>query len=223
MSTPVAEAFFDFACPYSFLAYNRVREATMRTQSELEWRPVAAAALEAALEEPTAALTQAQRNYRLKDLKSWASYCGLFVERDYDSEVDSTAALKGTFLAIEHGVANQYVKAVFEACWCDNKDIADIKLLTDIATEAGLEAKEFAEWLDKTVVADALERNAKEFVEAGGFVLPGFIVADELILGNERMPLVELALGQASDIEFVLPGQHDIWSGMDEQAEVENG
>ena len=55
-------------------------------------------------------------------------------------------------------------------------------------------------------------------MDRGGFVLPGFFVGDSHIAGNERMPLVELALGQASDLEFVLPGMHD-WPGLDELEE----
>jgi len=209
MTTPVAEGFFDFACPRSFLAFNRLNEAVMRTQSELEWRPVSKAEFLSVCVEDEPQLSERRANYAAKDLKNWASYCGVVLARDPADTPDSRAALKGAFLAIEHGLAKPYLKAVYEACWTEQRDIADIGILADIAASAGLEKQEFLEWLDKPPVEDALTRNAHELNERGGFRLPTQFVGDDMYVGSARMPLLELALGQASDIEFVLPGAHD--------------
>jgi len=209
MSTPVAEGFFDFACPWSFLGFNRLREAVMRTQAELEWRPVSQQEFDALCDEPPRATGKRRQAYAAKDLRDWASYCGVVLKRSPDNLPDSRAALKGAFLAIEHGVAHNYLKSVYEACWTDEQDIADRELLAGIAVTVGLDKQEFIEWLDKPAVDEALTKNARELNERGGFELPMQFVGDDMYAGNARMPLVELALGQASDIEFVLPGAHN--------------
>jgi len=208
VTTPLVEGFFDFACPWSYLAFNRAREAAMRTGSTLEWRPVQGAGIEALLQEPNGPLSARQAAYQQQDLQDWASYCGIKINRSGGDAGDSTAALKGAFLALEHGLEKPYMLAVFEAYWADGADISDEDWLVATAVAAGLDEGGFREWLLKPAVAEALQRNAAEYVERGGFATPGFFVAGKFIAGNERMPLVELALGQASDIEFVLPGMH---------------
>ena len=203
MTTPVLEVFFDFACPWSYLAFNRACEAAMRTLSVIEWRPVISGQVSSAV----APRSEAELAYQQKDLRDWARYCG--VKINFAGAPDSAAALKGAFLAVEHGLEKAYIGNVFEACWGKELNIADVGVLSDIAVDSGLDKAEFGEWLDKQAVADALQRNGEEMLERGGFGTPVMFVGDDFYLGNERMPLVELALGQASDIEFVMPGSHD--------------
>ena len=38
----VLDVYFDYSCPWSYLAFVRAREAAMRTAAEIRWRPVLA-------------------------------------------------------------------------------------------------------------------------------------------------------------------------------------
>ena len=38
----VLDVYFDYSCPWSYLAFGRARETAMRTGAEIRWRPVLA-------------------------------------------------------------------------------------------------------------------------------------------------------------------------------------
>lgn len=210
---PVLEFFFDYDCPWSFIAFNRANEAVMRTLSRIELRPLRQLKLQAALPEvgskPSHEIAYAQKNW-----VDWLDFCGLKVSQGFDAKTDTTFALMATLFAAEFGKEKEFASKVFEAFWCDGLAIdAELSIL-DIAAECGLEQAALQQWFAESAVAAALDRNATEFVERQGFATPGFCVADKLFIGNEQMPLVELALGQVSDISFVMPGSHD-WDGVE--------
>ncbi len=209
--SPTLEAFFDFACPWSWVAFNRANEAAMRTLSMIEWRPVQSVQLAERLPElsSSSALEQqaAERHWL-----AWLDYCGLQTARSFSDTVDSRQALLAALYATEAGLEGAFVGDVFAAYWEQGKNIADPSVLLNLAGECGLNTEELQDWLGKGVVSDALDRNLDQFIELNGYKTPGFRVGDSLFMGNEQMPLVELALGQASDLGFVMPGSHG-WDG----------
>jgi len=219
-SSPVLEAFFDFACPWSFLAINRAKEAAMRTLSTVEWRPVERQALSITFAEvqQSSALELHQQGIHWH---AWLNYCGLKSVLPFAAHIDSRLALLATLYAAEYGSDALFVTAVFAACWSDGQDIADRAVLVNLARECGLNTDELEEWLEKPAVAAALDRNSDEFAALKGYATPGFRIGEQLLLGNEQMPLVELALAQASDLSFVMPGSH-YWPDDEIEDGVEN-
>ena len=204
---PLLEVFFDFACPWSFVAFNRAKEAAMRTLASVEWRPVERQLLVARFPElkPSSALESEQQR---RHWQAWLNYCGLTSQLPFDASINSRPALLAALYATEYGAESAFIAAVFNACWSDAQNIADPVVLGNLAAECGLNTEELSEWLEKAAVASALDRNSDEFAALKGYATPGFKIGEQLLLGNEQMPLVELALGQASDVSFVMPGAH---------------
>jgi 2-hydroxychromene-2-carboxylate isomerase len=207
-ATPLVEAFFDFNCPWSFVAFNRANEAAMRTMSRIEWRPLQCSELTHRLPElskPSAI----ERASAARNWMAWLDYCGLSVNREFDTRADSRNALLATLYATECGKEKAFIAAVFDAHWTQSSDISELSILLDVAEACELNLQELQAWLAKPVVADALQRNLEAYLAKQGFATPGFSIGDRLFIGNEQMPLVELALGQDSDISFVMPGSHN--------------
>ena len=213
-ATPLVDAFFDFDCPWSFVAFNRANEAAMRTMSRIEWRPLQCSEFPNRLPDLSkpSAMEQASA---ARTWMAWLDYCGLSVKREFDARVDSQNALLATLYATEYGQEQGFIAGVFNAHWAQAKDISKLPVLLDVAEACELNLQELQAWLAKPVVAAALERNLQEYLAKQGFATPGFSIGDRLYIGNEQMPLVELALGQDSDISFVMPGSHD-WDGSDD-------
>ena len=185
----------------------------MRTLSRIEWRPLKQRELKAALADVSNKSAQ-EIAYAEKNWADWLDFCGLQVSRDFDAQTDTSFALMATLFAAEFGKDKEFAGKVFETFWCNGKAIDTQACILDIAADCGLEREALEQWFVQPAVAAALDRNAHEFVERQGFATPGFCVADRLFIGNEQMPLVELALGQVSDISFVMPGSHD-WDGIE--------
>jgi len=209
----VLEVFFDFACPWSFVAFNRAREAAMRTQAQIEWRPLSHKAFYQHLN-IARSVSEMEAAHDEQSWIDWLDYCGLKTPHSYGagSELDSSAALAACLYAAEFGKATLFTAAVFDAVWSQGQDITDVSLLKVLTEGSGIDVAGFDEWLEQSVVSDALARNIAELIERKGFSTPTFFVEDRMFSGNGNLPLVELALGQASDISFVMPGSH-YWDG----------
>ena len=78
MSAPhPIDFYFDFACPYAYLASTRLEELAGHTQSEVRLKPVLLGGIFRALEQPqnmSTTLSPAKAEHNRLDLLRWASF-----------------------------------------------------------------------------------------------------------------------------------------------------
>jgi 2-hydroxychromene-2-carboxylate isomerase len=208
----VLDVYFDYSCPWSYLAFVRAREAAMRTGAEIRWRPVLADRIFEAVKsrrlENRLAVDPGKAAYQQKDLKDWARFCSISITLPDGWPVDSTHALSGAIVAIEQDLMVPYCNAVFEAYFENAQDISKTTVLAKIAASVGLDPKAFKTKIRESKGFEQVLSNSNELIERGGFGIPTMFVGDDMYFGNHSMPLVELALGQASDSTFIMPGEH---------------
>ena len=184
----------------------------MRTGAEIRWRPVLADRIFEALKsrrlENRLAVDPRKAAYQQKDLKDWARFCSISITLPDGWPVDSTNALAGGIAAFEQDLIVPYSKAVFAAYFADGRDISDSAVLAEIAASAGLGLESFEEKIQESRTLEQVFGNSDELIERGGFGIPTMFVGDDMYFGNHSMPLVELALGQASESTFIMPGEH---------------
>jgi len=204
------EFFFDFSCPWSYLACTRVREVAMRTGAGIVWRPFALAGLDPRLAERAGRLDSdpARAAWQLQDLADWAHYCDLPLNIPADWPRAAPKALGSALVAIDKGKAPAFITRTFAAAFGDGLDIDDEDVLSGIAQACDLASDEFLTALAAASIQSGLEANLAELQSRGGFRSATLFVGEQMFCGNSRMPLVEFALAQASDREFVMPGQH---------------
>ena len=116
--------------------------------------------------------------------------------------------MRGAVVAIDAACIVPYSRAVFGAYFGAGDDITDPVVLRRIADTVGMDGAEFETRLPTDAALNVLRANADELIERGGFGSPTMFVGDAMFFGNDRMPLVEFALGQASGRRFVVPGDH---------------
>ena len=208
----IVDYYFDYCCPWTYLSFKRLIQTTTRNASDINWKPVIIADIEAEIgpKIDSRTLYPSEINYENKDLQEWANYCGLkIIPRNDDSKKTSIKALCGALFALEANKIADYSGLVFDAYFADLKDIANHDILTEIATNLELDLKGFQSAIDSIQSVEQLKKNATELVERGGFGSPTMFVGDDMYFGNDRMPLVEFSIGRASGKILVLPGQHD--------------
>ncbi len=219
---PAVVFYFDTSCPWSYLAFGRVREAAIRTGSRVVYRPVlvdevlrvANPGFPSDRSDPV----PARARYQAKDLTDWARYCGLTLRRPKPWPLRPEWAQRGAIAADEltrdvAGGPAAYIAAVFAALFADNRDIGDLATVEALAASVGLDDPRFAARIRDEATRRQLAANGAELVAAGGFGTPTFRVpADEqggdLYFGNDRLPLVEAALARRGGMRLVLPGAH---------------
>jgi len=205
--------FFDYTCPWSFIGFVRLIDIATRNRAEINYRPVSVERI-LATENPALSRTRFAENpakaaWQQKDLGQWARFWGLPMELPANWPCEAPAALQGGIVAADHGCAEAYSQLVFRALFGAGRDIADTEVVTELAVEAGLEAALFEGQLNTAKTVAAVDQNVDDLLQQGGFGTPTVVLDDELLFGNDRMPLVEWLLSPVSQEGFVMPGQHD--------------
>ena len=115
------EFFFDCRSPWTYLAFHKIEEVARRgaRRARLEADPGRRRLQrrEPAVYEARANPTPARAATTRKDLADWARLYGLAIGRPPVFPVNSVKAMRGAFVAQEHGVLPRYARAVFETYW----------------------------------------------------------------------------------------------------------
>ena len=204
------EFYFDYSCPWTYLAFTRLTETAARSGAEIVWRPIMVDRVRHEINPAAAKSRQdphpSRARYQAKDLADWANFCGLSIKVPDDWPPNTEIALSGAVLAADSDIAGKYSEAVFRSYFSLGRDISQSNIVLEIAESIGL--TDIADQIAADGPAHTVRDNEASLIERGGFGSPTMFVGDAMFFGNDRMPLVEFALGQASGRSFVLPGKH---------------
>jgi 2-hydroxychromene-2-carboxylate isomerase len=192
------EFFYDCSSPWTYLAFTRIEAVAQRHHAELIWRPILVGgvfnAVNPSVYETRERPVKPKARYYAKDLQDWAHLYGLKIGQPTVFPVNSVKAMRGAFVAHEHGRISPYSRCVFERYWGEDRDISRDEVLRDIVKLAGLDEREYFSKIASQEYKDKLKRNTDELVERGGFGSPTMFVDGEMFFGNDRLVLVEHAL-----------------------------
>ncbi len=193
------EFFFDCSSPWTYLAFHKIEELARETGAELVWKPILVGgvfnAVNPSVYEQRANPTPARAAYYGKDLADWARLYGLRIGMPTVFPVNSVKAMRGAFVAEEHGLLSPYARAVFDAYWGRLEDISQDEVLEKIVRSVGLPCEEFFEKIATPEYKAKLRANTDELIARGGFGSPTmFVNRDDMYFGNDRLVLVRQAL-----------------------------
>lgn len=196
------EFFYDCSSPWTYLAFTRIEDVARRHGAELVWRPILVGgvfnAVNPSVYEGRTNPVKPKARYYAKDLQDWANFYGIKIGSPAVFPVNSVKAMRGAFVAHEHGKISPYSRRVFERYWGDDRDISKDEVLREIVREAGLDEKEYFAKINSQPYKDKLRVNTEELIERGGFGSPTMFVDGSMFFGNDRLPLVEWELEKKS-------------------------
>ncbi|MGD0074925.1 MAG: 2-hydroxychromene-2-carboxylate isomerase [Candidatus Binataceae bacterium] len=192
------EFFYDCSSPWTYLAFSRIEELARRCQAALIWKPILVGgvfnAANPSVYENRAHPVKAKAQYAEKDLQDWAAFYGLKIGHPTVFPVNSVKAMRGAFVAQEHGKISPYSRRVFEAYWGEDRDIGQDAVIREIVRAVGLDEAEFFAKIARPEYKDKLRANTDELIARGGFGSPTMFVDGSMFFGNDRLILVEHAL-----------------------------
>ena len=193
------EFFFDCSSPWTYLAFESVQKIKQRVDFNIVWRPMLVGGVfnqvNPSVYENRARPVPAKARYYQKDLQDWAHYVGVSIGQPPVFPVNSVKAMRGAFVALEHGCLEAYARRVFHRYWGDLADISQDDVLTGIVSACSLPVEEFFDKIAATVYKDRLRINTEELINRGGFGSPTmFLDGDDMYFGNDRLPLIEAKL-----------------------------
>ena len=204
--------YYDFSCPWSYLALVRLQDVADRNATTIELRPVSVDQV-LATENPPLQANRLSNNpakaaWQRKDLSDWARLWGLKLELPNGWPCDATLAAAAANIAADMGAGVSYSLKLFAAYFGAENDITNPELLGDLAADAGLDRADFLLQLGSDEPAQKVTDWTEELIRLGGFGTPSVFVGDELFFGNDRISLVDWTIGPLSSDEFLMPGQH---------------
>jgi 2-hydroxychromene-2-carboxylate isomerase len=200
--TKKLEFFYDCSSPWTYLAFSQIEEVAKRHQADLVWRPILVGgvfnAVNPSVYETRANPVKAKARYYAKDLRDWAHLYGLKIRHPPTVfPVNSVKAMRGAFVAHEHGRISPYSRRVFESYWGEDRDISKDDVLRDIVGAVGLDENEYFTKIAAPEYKEKLKSNTDELIKRGGFGSPTMFVDGEMFFGNDRLLLVEHALAHS--------------------------
>ncbi len=194
------EFFFDCSSPWTYLAFTRIHDIIARTKAKIVWKPILVGGVfnevNKDVYERRANPDPRKHDYYRKDLADWARLARIKIGSPPVFPVNSVKAMRGALIAQDDGKLVPYASAVFQAYWGDLLDISQDQILSGVAENVGYKRAEFLGRIGEPQVKARLKANTDELIARGGFGSPTmFVNTSDMYFGNDRLPLVEAALG----------------------------
>lgn len=196
MPRPKLRFYFDFSCPYAYLASTRIEALAERSGVDLQPKPILLGGVFRAVSTPQnlfETLGPAKARHNVADMHRQAALAGVPLSMPKRHPMRTVEALRALLVVGEPFWP--LVHAFYRAYWADNVDISNVDVLRDVLTRAGHDADAIlAKASDEAIKAELRERT-DEAIAAGVFGVPTCVLetdsGPELFWGSDRLAMVE--------------------------------
>ena len=193
------ELWFDFSCPYAYLASRRARHLA----TAVRWQPMLLGGVFRGIgagDGPMATLSPQKAAHNVHDMHRWADYFGEPFRLPPVHPMRTVLALR-TLLGLPDARWPAAIEAIFAAYWQRGEDVARAEVIAQALRGAGIAEDEIAvagRCADDPDIKAELRRRTDEAISLGIFGAPAWVLRDHgaplLIWGQDRMPWVEAML-----------------------------
>lgn len=195
------EFFFDLSSPWTRLAFHNIQPILLETGATVQWRPFLVGgvfnAVNKSVYEGRADPDNPKFRHSFSWLKEWAQLAGVpmnFPSRHHP--LKSVNAMRFCcVLEDDQPALHRFAAHAFDAYFGEKRNLDDIEILKQVATEAGFDGAWMAERAQSDDVKKRLRDNTQEVIDRGGFGSPTmFVNRNAIYFGNDQLPLVRRAL-----------------------------
>ncbi|MDB4928206.1 MAG: 2-hydroxychromene-2-carboxylate isomerase, partial [Myxococcaceae bacterium] len=179
---------FDYTCPYAYLASTQVEALAARTGDDLHWRPMLLGGVFRARAVPQklfATLSPQKARHNAADLDRWAREFGVALVMPAAHPLRSVEALRATLAT---GCDPRVIHGFFRAYWVEGREISTDTTLRAVLSAAGHDAHAVL----ATLGGEALRAETERAIALGIFGAPAYVIDDAtLYWGQDRTHFVE--------------------------------
>ena len=187
--------------PWAYLGHQRLAEIAVRTGATVRVMPIDLGGkvfpISGGL--PLGQRAPQRQAYRLVELQRFSEHLNapLNLKPKYFPVGGDDAArlIIAADLAQGSAAAMQVAGAVLSACWAQERNIADDKVLAELLAELNLPAA-LLEQSHSQAAQERYEAYTQQAIDAGVFGAPSYVVGGELFWGQDRLDFVERALSR---------------------------
>ncbi|MCV6598529.1 MAG: 2-hydroxychromene-2-carboxylate isomerase [Mangrovicoccus sp.] len=185
--------YFSTISPFTYLAQDRLEQIAARHQAEIAYKPLDITTLFTRTGgQPLPQRHESRKAYRLQELRRGAKRAGVALNMPAAHWPTNAAPSAYAIIAASRaggGDLGALVQAILKACFADEKDVADDKVIRDCLAQTGFDPA----LADKGMLAsaEAYGNNLEEAVSRGVFGAPFYIVGEEKFWGHDRLETLD--------------------------------
>ncbi len=192
---PAHELFYDFVCPYAYLASLEVPALAREVGAEIELSPVLLGGIFRAIggpDDPNVLKGPAKAAYGVLDLQRQARARGVKLVRPEGHPRRTVLALRAAIASTDLA---QATAALFEAYWARGEDVEEPAVVSGALDAAGLDGARAVEAAGTDAIKVELRRRTDAAVAKGVFGVPTIVTASgERFWGVDRLSHARAAL-----------------------------
>ena len=181
---------FEFASTYSYPAVMRIDKAAAARGVAVEWRPFMLGPIffaQQGMRDSPFKAVPVKGSYMWRDMERICEKHGLSFRRPGRFPQNGLMAARIT-LSLPQEARPNFVKAVYQANFVHDRDIADPQILHAAARRAGLDPLDVLAAMTSEPVKQQLKDETARAADLGIFGAPSFMTEDgELFWGNDRL------------------------------------
>ncbi|MFO0726804.1 MAG: DsbA family protein [Myxococcota bacterium] len=195
------EVWFDFSCPYAYLASTQIEALAARTQASLDLRPMLLGGVFRARSTPQklfSAIAPNKARHNAWDLVRFAQRWSVPYAMPDGHPFRSVTALRCLLVV---GAQNlPLIHRLYRAYWAEGRDIAETSVIASVLEELGHDSAAVLREAESDPIKDQLRARTDEAIARGIFGAPAFFphqgdAPAPLFWGQDRLDDVERALG----------------------------
>ena len=177
---------FDFGSPYSYLAYNYL-SPIKETGARIDLKPVLLGGIFKATGNQPPATVQKKGEYMFKDIQRWSNKLGISFKMNPYFPILTVPHMRGAILAQKKNILEDYMQSMFDSMWLKGLNLNDQEILTQVASESGLDPNDFAEGISSDEIKDELRLNTQFAIDKGAFGVPTYFLENEIFWGIDSI------------------------------------
>jgi 2-hydroxychromene-2-carboxylate isomerase len=193
---PTLEIFYGISSPWAYMGALRAYAIAERTGATLKLRPIRIIETNGGI--PLRSRPEPRQKYHEVELQRWSHHLDIALNlkpRYYPCRTIEPAAQAVIAVLQTGGDARAFSYAIQRALWAEDKDIADLDTLRQIAHNClGSEAEQLIRFPQTESVQAEWQANLARAEELGIFGTPTYVIEDELFWGQDRLDFVERRL-----------------------------
>jgi 2-hydroxychromene-2-carboxylate isomerase len=195
MMNKSVDFYYDYGSTASYLAWTQLPKICVQAGATINYKPMLLGGVFKSTGNPSPMLVEAKAAYLKTDIARYAEHYGVPYAMNPHFPLNTVGIMRGALWAAATEHLEQYNKAMFEAVWVEQKNMADPEVITQVLEKAGFEAKPIIEATGQPEIKQALIDATNEAVERGVFGAPTMFVGKEMFFGQDRLEWVARALG----------------------------
>ena len=177
---------FDFGSPYSYLAYNYL-SPIKDAGAQIELKPVLLGGIFKATGNQPPATVQKKGEYMFKDIQRWSNKLGISFKMNPYFPILTVPHMRGAILAQKKNILEDYMQSMFDSMWLKGLNLNDQEILTQVASESGIDPNDFAEGISSDEIKDELRLNTQFAIDKGAFGVPTYFLENEMFWGIDSI------------------------------------